>query len=65
MEDDPIIRPRDAMRMLGIKNTALYQWVKQGLLPPPIKLGPRASGWRKSTLDAYIAKREAAGRGDA
>lgn len=62
MSDDPIIRPRDAMRMLGIKNTALYQWIKQGLLPAPIKIGPRASGWRKSTLDAFIAKREAAGQ---
>jgi len=59
--DDPIIRPREAMRMLGIKNTTLYEWVKQGLLPAPIKLGPRATGWRKSTLDAFLDGRAAQG----
>lgn len=60
--DDPIIRPRQARRLLGIGNTTLYKLVKDGALPAPMKISPRASGWRKSVLDAYIAKREAAGQ---
>lgn len=57
-EDDPIIRPSAAKHMLGITTTTLYDWVKRGLLPRPIKLGPRATGWRKSTLDKFIAQRQ-------
>lgn len=60
--DDPIIRPRQARRLLGIGNTTLYKLVKDGQLAPPIRISPRASGWRKSVLDAYVAKREAAGQ---
>jgi len=58
--DDPIYRPKKAMEYLGVQRTALYQWVRDGLLTAPIKLGPRASGWRKSTLDNFIKQREAA-----
>lgn len=61
--DDPIIRPRQARRLLGIGNTTLYKLVKDGKLPPPIKITERASGWRKSVLDAFLAHREdAAGK---
>jgi prophage regulatory protein len=59
--DDRIIRVNEAMTKTGAGCRAtLYNWVKAGLLPKPIKIGPRASGWRESTLNAYIASREAA-----
>ena len=55
--DDPIIRPRQARRLLGIGNTTLYKLIKDGHLSAPIKISTRASGWRKSVLDAYIEMR--------
>ena len=58
--DDPILRPKQAMALLGISRTALYEWVKSGLLVKPTKLGPRAVGWRKSQLDAFIEERRTA-----
>jgi prophage regulatory protein len=58
--EDPIYRPKQAMSYLGVQRTALYQWVRNGLLAAPIKLGPRARGWRKSTLDKFIESRQAA-----
>lgn len=58
--DDPILRPKQAMALLGIKRSALYAWVKSGLLVKPIKLGRRATGWRKSQLDAFIEERRTA-----
>lgn len=57
--DDPVLRPAAVARALGIKKTALYAWVKKGLLPKPVRYGPRATGWRKSIIDAYLAAREA------
>ena len=58
MMDDPIYRPKKAMEYLDVKRTTLYQWVRTGILVAPIKLGPRARGWRKSQLDAFIASRQ-------
>lgn len=60
---DPIFRPQRAAEYLGINRTALYQWVKDGLLVKPIQIGPRAVGWRQSDLDAFIESRRAAGGG--
>jgi prophage regulatory protein len=60
-ETDRIIRACHAGTKLGVGRSTVYAWVKQGVLPPPIKLGRRASGWRESTLDAFLAQRRAAG----
>jgi prophage regulatory protein len=62
--DDPIFRPREAATYLGIGLTMLYQLVKADKLPRPIKVGHRASGWRRSSLNAYISRRQAATEAD-
>lgn len=62
--DDPIFRPRDAAQYLGIGLTMLYKLAKADQLPRPIKIGHRASGWRRSSLDAYIKRRQAATEAD-
>jgi prophage regulatory protein len=62
--DDPIFRPRDAATYLGIGLTMLYQLVKADKLPRPIKVGHRASGWRRSALNEYINSRQAATEAD-
>lgn len=58
MEADRILRTGESAAKLGVSRATLYVWVKQGLLQPPLRIGPRASGWRESTLDAFIARRE-------
>lgn len=58
---DPII-PRAQARTdyLGnIHKTTLWRWEKTGKLPPPIRLSSRVIGWRKSTLEAFIAQHQA------
>jgi prophage regulatory protein len=62
--DDPIFRPRDAAAYLGIGLTMLYQLARDKQLPRAIKIGHRASGWRKSTLDKFIDSRQAATEAD-
>lgn len=57
---DPIYRRKEAADYLSISLTTLWEWCKAGRLPHPIKMGPRAVGWRKSTLDQFISSREAA-----
>lgn len=60
---DPIVTRAAARTILGgISRDAMHEWEKSGRLPPPIYLSPRVVGWRRSTLEKFIAER-AAGSG--
>ena len=37
-----------------------WRWVKQGLLPPPIDLGPNSIGFDADLVDAIVASRQRA-----
>ena len=51
---DPIIRTREGFRLLGISKSTGYNHIRQGLLPPLVRVGPRCTGWRRSVLQNYI-----------
>jgi predicted DNA-binding transcriptional regulator AlpA len=57
---DPLIPLPEAAKLLGTTRGNAWKWVRAGLLPQPIKLTPRRCGWRKSTLEQFIAEREKA-----
>ena len=44
------------------KRSTLYGWIKKGLFPPPIRIGPRRVAWRETEVDAWIAARPVASR---
>ncbi|MYA89547.1 MAG: AlpA family transcriptional regulator [Boseongicola sp. SB0662_bin_57] len=48
------------MEMTGLKRSTLYDHIKKGLFPTPVKLGPRASGWRESDIAKWQAERPSA-----
>lgn len=54
MTHDPMVRPKAAMELLGVKRTTLHRMVKSGALPAPIKISQRAVGWRRSVLEGYL-----------
>lgn len=37
--------------------SSIYVDVKHGVLPPPISLGPRCSGWPSNEIDQVISAR--------
>ena len=53
-------RPYAVARKLGISDRTLYRLVERGVLPKPVKFDPTnnarqaTSGWRASTIDAYL-----------
>jgi len=52
-------RGRDVQKIFGIGQSTMYEYIKQGVLPRPIKLG-RTSVWLRSEIDAVIEDRKQA-----
>lgn len=50
-----ILRLPDVKAKVGLGTTAIYQRIKDGDFPPPIKLG-RLSGWLESEVQGWINK---------
>jgi prophage regulatory protein len=49
---------------MGIGKSTFHAQINAGLFVPPVKLGPRASGWPDYEVDVLVAAR-IAGRSDA
>lgn len=57
--DDRILRPPAAAAKLGYKSrVSVYALVREGRLPPPLKISARCVGWRESTLNNFLASCE-------
>lgn len=54
---DRVLRPKLAAAKLGCSRQTLYTWIAAGILPRPIRLGLKATGWRESDLDKWLSKR--------
>lgn len=42
----------------GLGRTSIYNGVKDGTFPSPIRLGPRAVGWHESDITEWINSRQ-------
>ena len=51
---DPIIRLFDFVAISGLGRTTVNTLIRKGVLPTPIKLGVRACGFRRSTVEAFL-----------
>jgi prophage regulatory protein len=54
---DKIHRLPSALAITGLCRTALYDRLKEGQFPEPVRIGPRAIGWRESDLATWVNTR--------
>jgi prophage regulatory protein len=54
MNTDYIIRPNDLSKRLNVSTVTLWRMEKAGELPPRVKLGSRAVGWRTSDITTWL-----------
>jgi Predicted transcriptional regulator len=57
MHEEILRKPR-VIAIVGLGNTSLYEAIKRGTFPAPVKLGVRAVGWRRSDVEAWLASLE-------
>lgn len=48
----PLVRQRT-----GLGRSTIYRLMNQGLFPCAVQLAPRAIGWHKADIDAWLAAR--------
>ena len=58
--DDRILRLPELCQKLGLSRTSVYELIRSAGFPKQIKLTARASGWRLSAVERWLAEREAA-----
>lgn len=51
---DRLLRLRDVMGMVGLGRSALFDRVRNGQFPEPLRLSKRAVAWRESEVVAWI-----------
>lgn len=54
------IRIYELPQYLRISETSVWRAIKRGDLPPPIRLGRRAKGYRVTTLDNWLDQQQGA-----
>jgi prophage regulatory protein len=54
MQDERLIRLPGVLERIGVKKSTLWNWVKAGKFPQPIKLSERVTVWRSSDVQKWI-----------
>lgn len=45
--------------IVPIKPTTLWRWVREGLFPTPVKIGPNITAWRAEDIRAWCEQQAA------
>lgn len=53
-----LLREARVIERLDISKRTLWRWVKKGLFPEPVVVGPNAVRWRSDQLDEWLTARK-------
>lgn len=55
---EKLLRRPAVESLTGLSRSTIYQWMKEGRFPRPVKLGMRLVAWRESDVVAWLESRE-------
>jgi len=55
--EEKFIRIATVVSMVGLPKTSIYDAVREGSFPKPVKLGVRSSAWRLSEVQKWMQDR--------
>jgi prophage regulatory protein len=58
MDELKLYRLRDLSARIGLARSAIYQAIKDGRFPKPVRIGARAVAWRHQDVERWIAERQ-------
>jgi prophage regulatory protein len=53
-----LLRRPEVEARTGLSRSTIYDWMKRGQFPQPVKLGARLVAWRKSDIADWLESRE-------
>ncbi|HDR8861627.1 AlpA family phage regulatory protein [Burkholderia stagnalis] len=53
-----ILRLNCVLDAVGVKKSCIYQWVREGRFPAPVRLGARSVGWLEADVEAWLMSRQ-------
>ncbi|MBF9059046.1 AlpA family phage regulatory protein [Rhodobacterales bacterium HKCCSP123] len=53
-----LLRRHEVEDLTGLRRSTLYDWMKRGEFPQPVKLGARIVAWRESDVIGWLESRE-------
>ncbi|WP_319823847.1 AlpA family transcriptional regulator [Thalassovita sp.] len=53
-----LLRRPEVEARTGVSRSTLYDWMKRGEFPQPLKLGARLVAWREGDIDDWLDSRE-------
>lgn len=61
---ETLLRRPVVQALTGLSRSTIYEWMKRGEFPQPVKLGSRLVAWRSSDVTAWLESREPRGAGN-
>lgn len=55
---DILLRRPEVEARTGLSRSTIYDWMKRGTFPRPVKLGARVVAWRERDLNEWMSSRE-------
>lgn len=65
IQTERIIRIGELADGLGVSRPTVWRMRERGEIPPPIRISRGIVGWRESTIDRWLAEKEAAASAEA
>ena len=59
-ELDPLLRRPEVERATSLSRSSIYDRMRSGTFPRPVRLGPQSVAWRRSDIIAWLSQQEAA-----
>ena len=56
MQEPLILREPEVVDMVRLSPATIRRRVQDGTFPAPVRLGPKAKGWRRSDLVEWVAQ---------
>lgn len=56
MQEPLILREPEVVSMVRLSPATIRRRVQDGTFPAPVRLGPKAKGWRRSDLVDWVAQ---------
>ena len=51
------VRPTQLADELAVSLSTIRNWIRNGVLPSPQRLGPKAIGWQRETINEWLESR--------